>query len=289
LAEENDLLAAIIEFLDLDGGGPAVAEGPRFELQIGALFRLLSAADARLREEASRDAKLHVVPKNRSILGLVHRPKFRCTHVTVVDGVVAPVLVRVDVIPAVFVMPAFDRPLRPNKYLLMEYRFKYGDNLALLPIGRYMPELPNHKGFDLLLIDLCIALGLSFFTVIEVKFSQEDGSGHVASYVTVVDLAKKFVDALLEYPCLVAALLERRFCFVVATFQGLDQRITLEGVADCVIKKLAENEVKEKLRSPDDITKQHVLDAVLLLRRDHLKLLLTPTLDSRMHFFKEKS
>jgi hypothetical protein len=266
LAGKYDLLAAIIEFLELDGVGPApVDQGPRFELQVGALFRILSAADECVRKEADLVAE-DLVPKHRSILGLVNRPGFRC---------VAEAFGRARVVQA------FMRPLVPNEYLLQKHRFFYGDDLALLPGGRYMPNIPNHEGFDLLLVDHCRDDSLVFFSAIECKFSQEKESGSVSSYARIGELAKKFVDTLLRYPCLVDALLAGRFCFIVASFQGVSKKGGVEEFADLVFKGIK----AAKVKSPSEITMRHVLDALVLLRRDHIKQLLTPTLDSRMHFF----
>ncbi len=45
-------------------------------------------------------------------------------------------------------------------------------------------------------------------------------------------LANKMVDALWRYLCLAEAFLERRFCFVAATFQGLDRAVAVEEFAD---------------------------------------------------------
>jgi hypothetical protein len=267
LEERNDLLAAIIEFLKLDAVGPApVDQGPRFELQIGALFRILSATDELVRKEGALVAEVDVVPRHRSILGLVNRPGFRCVA---------------EAVGHVHVVPAFMCPLLPNKYHLSKHQFDYGENLACLGCGRYMPRLSNHEGFDVLLVDMCEREDSVFLTVIECKFSQEKGNGGVSSYVSMEELVKKFVDALSRYACLVEALLARRFCFIAAMFQGLNQAVTSAEFASLVVAKLAVSNV----RSPLSITTQHVLDAVVLLRRAHLKHLLTPTLENRYHFF----
>lgn len=261
LEESNDLLAAVIEFLTLDTVGPApvVAEGSRFEL-VGALFRILSAADELVRIEAALVAKVAFVPKYRSILGLVNRPGFRC---------VAEAVGHVRA-------PAFMCPLLPNKYHLNNHKIVYDENLALLRCGRYMPMLSNHEGFDVLLVDRCEHEDSVFLTVIDCKFPQEKENGGVLGGP---DLVKKYVDTLLRFPCLVEALLARRFCFIVASLQGLSEGVSVEDFADLVVKRI----VAEEVESPLEITVDHVLDALVLLRRNHIKHLLTPTLESRLH------
>jgi len=148
-----------------------------------------------------------------------------------------------------------------------------------------MPNIPNHEGFDLLLVDRCEFEDSVFFSAIECRFTQEKESGAPVSYLCVPDMAKKFVDALLRYPCLVEALLARRFCFIVSSFQGVSEKVGVEEFADLLVKGIK----AAKVESPSEITMQHVLDALVLLRRDHIKHLLTPTLDSRMHFFATSS
>ncbi len=106
-----------------------------------------------------------------------------------------------------------------------------------------------------------------FLSVIECNFTQD---GAVASCVTMGALVKKLLDALLRYECLVEALLARRFCFIAATFQGIAEDVTVEQFAGLVVAKLAQSDVK----SSSEITTQLVFNAVLLLRRDHLKCLL---------------
>ncbi len=136
LENENDLLAAIIEFLELDEiDRVSGSEVTRVELQVGALFRILSAADDRLRRrEESCIRELGCVPKHRCVLGMIDRPVFR----SVFDMSPERVTVQASL--------PFNRVLLPNKYLLGNHRFEYGENLALLGCGRYMPKLLDHEG-----------------------------------------------------------------------------------------------------------------------------------------------
>jgi hypothetical protein len=253
------LLAAVSELLELDGVGPVpAAEGLCFEKQIGALFRILSAAHDNLLERSFHfTGRTMLLP--RSVLALVSRPHL-------------PPL-------ASFVGRAFSRRLDHNSYLLRERQFVFGDDLATWDCGRYMPKLTNHEGFDILLVDQCEGSREVFLTAIKCTFSQEKGeTGRPASSVKLEDLAKKFVDSLSGYPCLVDALWKKRFCFIAAAFQALAADASVDAFADAVMRQLS------TLGWAKAIERDHVRAAVLLLRRSHIKSLLTPTLENRYHW-----
>jgi hypothetical protein len=106
-------------------------------------------------------------------------------------------------------------------------------------------------------------------------------------------LAKKVCDALEEYPCLVTALLDNRFCFVFAAFPDFSENETVKSIATKILEELKakkkgekKNKKKGKKNKEQKITTEHLVGGLIILRRKHLEALLTPTLKDRYHFFK---
>ena len=124
-----------------------------------------------------------------------------------------------------------------------------------------------------------------FFTAVECRFSKKSKEGKPSSSTSPADLAKKVCNALKEYPCLVTALLENRFCFVFASFQAFSGNETVESMAKMILAELKKE--KFSFQRKGELTEAHFLGCLLILRREHLEALLTPTLRDRYHFFKE--
>ena len=131
------------------------------------------------------------------------------------------------------------------------------------------------------------------------RFSKKSKEGKPSSSTSPADLAKKVCDALKEYPCLVTALLENRFCFVFASFQAFSGNETVESMADSILAELTKKKAKTKKKGKTnedqfsfarkgEITKDHLVGCLIILRREHLEALLTPTLKDRYHFFKSE-
>ena len=139
-----------------------------------------------------------------------------------------------------------------------------------------------------LLVDVLLGdADTKFFTAVECNFLTKDDKDDLASRTKPEVLVKKFCDALEEYPCLVGALLENRFCFVFASFQAFSGKETVESIAEMILSELKE---KKKGRTENDsiarIRKNYLVGSLIILRRKHLEALLTPTLKDRYHFFK---
>jgi hypothetical protein len=265
LQSESPLLAAVLEFLRYDMVGPLVAEGQRFEEQVGALFRILSIA----REEMIKWKDLFLVPEKRTMLSLLGRGNFEFSADSVEDHC------------------AVCRALYANNYRRLEKRFTYGDDFDKFKTGLSFSELSTHKGFDLLLVDKLVEVkGKKFFTAVECRFSKKGKQGKPSSSTSPTDVAKKICNALKEYPCLVTALLENRFCFVFASFQAFSGNETVESMAKLILAELKKE--KFSFERKGEITEDHLLGCLIILRREHLETLLTPTLKDRYHFFKSE-
>jgi hypothetical protein len=261
--KDSALLAAVLEFLRYDMVGPLVAEGQRFEEQVGALFRILSVA----REEMIKRKDLFLVPEKRTMLSLLRRGDFKFSCMSVLPHY------------------AVGQASVDNRYERKEAKFRCGADFDEFESGLHFPELANHKGFDLLLVDkMAEGANKRFFTAVECKFSKKDEAGKLSSSTSPADLAKKVCNALSEYPCLVTALLENRFCFVFASFQAFSGKETVESMATLILAELKEE--KFSFQKKGEITEDHLLGCLIILRREHLEALLTPSLRDRYHFFK---
>jgi hypothetical protein len=263
--KDSALLAAVLEFLRNDMVGPLVAEGQRFEEQVGALFRILSV----VREEMIKRKDLFLVPEKRTMLSLLRRGDFKFSCMSVLPHY------------------AVGQASVDNRYERKEAKFRCGADFDEFESGLHFPELANHKGFDLLLVDkMAEGANKRFFTAVECKFSKKDEAGKLSSSTSPADLAKKVCNALSEYPCLVTALLENRFCFVFASFQAFSGKETVESMATLILAELKEE--KFSFQKKGEITEDHLLGCLIILRREHLEALLTPSLRDRYHFFKEE-
>jgi hypothetical protein len=146
-------------------------------------------------------------------------------------------------------------------------------------------------GFDLLLVDALLHENAKFFTAVECRFSKKDEKGKLSSRTLPQQLAKKVCDSLKEYPCLVTALIENRFCFVFASFQDFSEKETFESMADLILVELTKKKGKTNMdkvsfAKKEKVTRDLLLGCLIIFRRKHLEALLTPTLKDRYHFFK---
>jgi hypothetical protein len=151
--------------------------------------------------------------------------------------------------------------------------FETGENLDELSLGMCVPLQHNHPGFDSLSISLTVDKR-RFYAALEYKFTV--GKTSIATH----DIADKLVLALATYYQLRVALSEGRFCFVLPTFQVLPNNHTPMSIAIAAYEKLLDHLQLETL----PFTVEQVAKSVLLLRRPHLEMLLTPTLSSRSQF-----
>jgi hypothetical protein len=196
-------------------------------------------------------------------------------------------------------------------------KFYTASNLEQLPIGLSVPKLTNNPGFDLLDVELMLESNHArFYIAIEARFTTEEAS----SYLELRAVASKVILALESYPTLAVACREGRFCFVIATFQEFAAAHTASVIASEVTKMVKTKEAalqkkqeetkkqeveaskeKEKTktrrrqqqRTPQEPlllssfpTEQQIEASLLVLRRAHLEMLLTPSLSTRLQFLE---
>ena len=179
--------------------------------------------------------------------------------------------------------------------------FQTGCDLSKLYYGIHFPSAKNHPGFDAFL-RLALASGDNLLVVVEDKYTEGFSpffyflfficfkSG--ATYISAEEVAKKVCNTLKTYPCLVKALIEKRFCFILASFQNFAENKSTEFVANLVHESLQKKKNGKRIYSfdrLDEISVDLLKDCLVILRKLHLKRLLTPTLANRYHYLKSEA
>ena len=286
---------AVLEFLRYDD--PVDMTGQHFERQIASLFQILWIGEVRWRniqvEEKRREEKLWGVdvglPEHLTLFNLLKRENVRsgwCGMARQNAGFNKPLSLEDD-----------DLPIHTDK-------FETDCDLSNLDYGIHFPSAKNHIGFDTFL-KLKLLDGNDLLVLVEDKYTEGfvpflfsfflpliyylKKSGE--TYLKENDVAKKVCDTLKTYPYLVEALMDGRFCFILASFQNFPEDKSVEFVARLVQRELGKEEHGKRIYSfdhVDEITVELLNDCLIILRRDHLKLLLTPTLANRYHFLKSE-
>jgi hypothetical protein len=269
---KHPLLTAAMNFLYYDD--PTKYAPDRFEQQMAALLCLLHVSEYLYRQPVSPAAEdlsdLRGVPAQTWTVSEL----LACDSVEAVGCCADPLVVGELSVRQALQLEPLDRFLQPP----LSKPFSKGADLeADQPDGVVLPDALNNPGFDVKCTHLVAASKKPFHLLVELKFSAQD----IGTYLKPDELVHKVVATFEAYPSLMPAVRERRLCFVLASFQKLGQDHTPMTVASQVHKKLSAGTSGAVVPAAQDIAA-----CLLLLRRQHLEVLLTPTLRSRYQFLR---
>jgi hypothetical protein len=261
--EAHALLKAAIGIYTLSQVVDGAEHGTRFERQLAHLWRILTITDAVSRREGDRHVK-------RTIHGVLGRG--------LLDVAGGAVSVRsLDDAAA-----AFNLSLNEPDTELLHQPFQELDKPDKGPTNvqanaahgiPYFPKDKQNPGFDFAMKEPTSVAGGHVLVLVEAKFSGVDATTKLSQG----DIVDKFVLAVKDRPSVQKCLLESRLCYIIGGLQSMNYNVIehREKLIDAIVKSLRFKNVAKHVS-----LKTLVGQSLVLLTREHVEALLTPTLAS---------
>ncbi len=267
--ETHALLKAAVEIYALSDEVGAAEHGPRFELQLSHLWRILTITDAVSRRESPERPSRRTI---RAMLGGgLHEgadDSVAPTSLTVAQAAFNQELGEQDVSRLLENFAKLDKPSHSPTAVPSDG----------LPGRMYFPEDKQNPGFDFTVVEPSCGQGRPVQVLVEAKFSGEDASTELSQK----EIVDKFANAVKGRPFVKECLLQGRLCYVIGGLRNVQAQVLTnrDALIGDIVTRL------ESTGVAGTSLKNLIGQSLVLLTRKHVEVLLTPTLASLPPFVK---